>query len=483
MLEERKPFLKTYNVLLTTKSPVHIGSGDSYFPFLYIKQSDNKLMVFDEEEVLTKLSELGKSEEFNKIIKSNKGDNNKMYDDIRLLYENKITGKQISCEPNVLRNNPDIARTMYSNDGRPYIPGSSVKGSIRTAYLAYKKRQFENNNDNSSIIEGKRLNAMNDKQKFSVELDPFKFLKVSDFISLDFDNNTEIRAEYNLMKTGKNISSLANGAVLEVIPSGKKFLGIITLYDPLKSNTNERLLENDLKNSIIKFFSVLFSNVTNTEYLDKHRNIVLVKSPIFSGNDEIGIQIGKHSGAEAVSFNKELRSVKIRLEGRNTKIDNEAYTIWVSKDNDNEYEFFSWCSLKFISSDEAQKLKDEMYNKQSEILASKRQAKVAEMLKLKEKEETARQAKLDIESQENKFIELKNCIKDNKLLDIINDIEQYNNNVEKRYNSDFRRLNNDEKELVAPFFDKIFKKKDYYNNPKYKFSKKTMLDDIKKYLK
>ena len=184
-----------------------------------------------------------------------------------------------------------------------------------------------------------------------------------------------------------------------------------------------------------------------------------------------------------MSFNKELRSVKIRLEGRNTKIDNEAYTIWVSKDNDNEYEFFSWCSLKFISSDEAQKLKDEMYNKQSEILASKRQAKVAEMLKLKEKEETARQAKLDIESQENKFIELKNCIKDNKLLDIINDIEQYNNNVEKRYNSDFRRLNNDEKELVAPFFDKIFKKKDYYNNPKYKFSKKTMLDDIKKYLK
>ena len=74
MLEERQPFLKTYNVLLTTKSPVHIGSGDSYFPFLYIKQSDNKLMVFDEEEVLTKLSELGKSEEFNKIIKSNKGD-------------------------------------------------------------------------------------------------------------------------------------------------------------------------------------------------------------------------------------------------------------------------------------------------------------------------------------------------------------------------------------------------------------------------
>ena len=96
-----------------------------------------------------------------------------------------------------------IIRNPLTNE--PYIPGSSVKGSIRTAYLAYKKRQFENNNDNSSIIEGKRLNAMNDKQKFSVELDPFKFLKVSDFISLDFDNNTEIRAEYNLMKTGKNI--------------------------------------------------------------------------------------------------------------------------------------------------------------------------------------------------------------------------------------------------------------------------------------
>lgn len=64
-----------------------------------------------------------------------------------------------------------------------YIPGSSVKGSIRTAVLeGIRKQQDLNqrNNENCKDFEMRIMSDGND-ERFSVQKDPFKYLRISDF--------------------------------------------------------------------------------------------------------------------------------------------------------------------------------------------------------------------------------------------------------------------------------------------------------------
>ena len=68
----------------------------------------------------------------------------------------------------------------------PYIPGSSLKGSIRTALISYLlDRYLKNGGDKDRIlrnrnIEMELLNAKNRDGRYDMNEDPFKYLKVPD---------------------------------------------------------------------------------------------------------------------------------------------------------------------------------------------------------------------------------------------------------------------------------------------------------------
>ncbi|HSW40621.1 MAG TPA: type III-A CRISPR-associated RAMP protein Csm5, partial [Acidobacteriota bacterium] len=69
-------------------------------------------------------------------------------------------------------------------DGGPYIPGSTIKGALRTALLermrAGQKREPGSSREKHTDFEAKIIKDRDDA-RFSVGDDPFKFLKVSDF--------------------------------------------------------------------------------------------------------------------------------------------------------------------------------------------------------------------------------------------------------------------------------------------------------------
>src|SRR5208282_4129206 len=71
-----------------------------------------------------------------------------------------------------------IPRTAFNpNSGLPYVPGSSVKGALRTAYLnAQQKNKPAGRHNKGKDLEKELL-------KYEMlETDPFRLVKVSDFM-------------------------------------------------------------------------------------------------------------------------------------------------------------------------------------------------------------------------------------------------------------------------------------------------------------
>jgi CRISPR-associated protein Csm5 len=128
--------LKTYKMKLTTLSPVFIGGGEelSALDYCYDKNS-HQLKIIDEEKFAKFLVEKHLLDDFMNFVMSNK--NAKLYNwgkskNITLIncpiY--KKTYNNIDIKSN------DINLFVKDNHDKAYIPGSSIKGAIRTAVLS-----------------------------------------------------------------------------------------------------------------------------------------------------------------------------------------------------------------------------------------------------------------------------------------------------------------------------------------------------------
>lgn len=203
-----------FNALITTLTPVHVGSGRTlqkhidYVHFSNIK--NGPIALIDEEKVLAILGRdnLGKWME---TIENKK--------DLLTL----INKHESSLQPNKLarrlikaRDNPGLHNELYEQltdgMGRPYIPGSSIKGSIRTALFTYMLRQnpsFLEKLNPSKFIDDELMIALmatpersevsNFKQETSNK-DIFRFLRVGD---IHFTSTQSIMVKaVNLKRTG-----------------------------------------------------------------------------------------------------------------------------------------------------------------------------------------------------------------------------------------------------------------------------------------
>ncbi|HGE71690.1 TPA: type III-A CRISPR-associated RAMP protein Csm5 [Candidatus Poribacteria bacterium] len=133
---------KIYNAKITTISPVHVGSGKGELIYDYDFVADgNKIWVIDHEKMFNVVSDevfnkVGSDAPINELLKPNQYNQCSKYSLNRLADIKKIVVQ---------------IKNAYH---RPYIPGSSIKGAIRTA-LAYamvdqnvvnvEKRNIDNN--------------------------------------------------------------------------------------------------------------------------------------------------------------------------------------------------------------------------------------------------------------------------------------------------------------------------------------------------
>lgn len=138
--------MKVYNCILTPLTPIHIGSGNELTPYNYVIK-DNIFYRISFEKVIPKLS-LNERNELVRILETNnfikirsfiqrvyKPEYGYYYscsvdEDVIIKYESKITGAQKSNEENKLS-----VEEFIGNYLGKYIPGSSLKGAIRNAYI------------------------------------------------------------------------------------------------------------------------------------------------------------------------------------------------------------------------------------------------------------------------------------------------------------------------------------------------------------
>jgi len=285
-------------VRLKVKTPTAIGTGESYTLFSYAVK-DGKLLIINFKKLIEKLKASGKLSEFKRLLK-----NFTPFDIVKLqkFYSQVVSPEEASA---ILKLEPEVAeyfrgkftklnellrkrdyrsyfnelgaaevREAFKNPltGKPYIPGSSLKGAIRTSLLNYlikegkidKERFVEelikafrevglqwpgvySKEDISKIDFGKVRKKLKEifneidshllcdfvvaVESFEFGRDLMRFVKVSDFSPIG-EVSTSVGRLRRVSRTGKENTF----GFIEFIEPEALFEGTITIYPEFVEN-------------------------------------------------------------------------------------------------------------------------------------------------------------------------------------------------------------------------------------------------------
>ncbi|MBS4062060.1 MAG: type III-A CRISPR-associated RAMP protein Csm5, partial [Bacteroidetes bacterium] len=150
-IQDSKYKTQNLKIRLHVLSPIHIGCDDVYEPTSFvIDEQRKKLIEFDPIEFIKSL----KPQEIADFSKTASGDNLlAIFKTIKRFYKPEVRGKEVDVtdylvnhykkilsmgtfEKNSVINQFTMNKTAYNlQNNSPYIPGSSLKGAMRTAYL------------------------------------------------------------------------------------------------------------------------------------------------------------------------------------------------------------------------------------------------------------------------------------------------------------------------------------------------------------
>lgn len=327
-------------------TPIFIGSGETYYPQDYF--IDDKLYFIDRDKFVKKITKEGKFDEFLKVSS-----------DIKMLLgfiDDNFSKEVAKSEAKIDYELGDELIDSYSRPieafikdsfyFKPIIPGTSVKGAIRTAlldYLVYKNFEiFERYQKDINKKKEKNLHTIffcneNKNNKgylnYDAKKDILKALFVDDFKAKNFE--LKILKPINRPYKKNRDNKIPN--ILECLVDGE-FEGNIRV--------DKYLLENDKNLKENKFFKDEPLSIELIKKALKHffKQIVDIESKRFRAKtpkyEEYLIKLGKHAGAGSKSLN-ELRSVYIRPLKKEF---NYQFSVWID-----EYENpLGWGKLEFM---------------------------------------------------------------------------------------------------------------------------------------
>ena len=468
--------------LLQTVSPIHVGCDEVYEPFGFVvDEKKNRLIVFDTLAFIGGLS-LADREKFSAICR--KGSIESILEIYKFLRNRPAQGRFVNAcsgfhahyekvlgTPSVRikneLNNFKIERTSFcASDDRPYIPGSAIKGAIRTAYLnmlADKARDYspdikklwqsdrENRKSNKprikphKILEEKLLDLDKVPNQEKIFKDPFRLVKVSDFKPAG-DAKTMIFYVINKKKKLSDKEARGPYQILETILPGAHFIGEIVVDAPQRRDAVSFPVElNELLYSANHFYKKE-RNRENGEL----RNIGINISETPETEDGTLIRIGRHSGAESVTIER-YRDIKIMLGNRKQTFEDHATTIWLTSElqKPNHSKHLSplgWAFFRPLTQEMENQLKvekdafqksrelaiNEEKRKQEEIFLQKQQEqkRILKQKQLEEelrKTEEKRKAELEAMSPELRVIEELSDRKvlENRVIEIYNRLDDF----------------------------------------------------------
>ncbi len=141
-----KEFLKRYKIELETIGPVHIGSGETIKKKEWLlDKGNNKATVIDTGRLFAFLKKHRLLDEFEKFFLGDGGnlqiwlkEHGIFAKDYREFEKYTLDTSGVDIGDRQIR---DIALCIKDPYGMPYIPGSSLKGALRTAILAKKIKE------------------------------------------------------------------------------------------------------------------------------------------------------------------------------------------------------------------------------------------------------------------------------------------------------------------------------------------------------
>ncbi len=338
---------KTYNIKMHTISPINIGSGEDFSPLsFWIDDKNKKLIEFNEKDLLDTLSEEEKKRIIDMCEKPTEKTLSELYS---IVNEKKPKGyRHIDvCEPIITKyrdskigtniNQFQIKKTMTNpNTHKTYIPGSSLKGAIRTSYInsLVNKKFSDSYNKNSKIDEKEILGGAFSK-------DPFTTLKVSD---LQLEENGETEILFSL-RIGKKKTDNVIPIMIEVIKPNSVFTGSISINTNIKTAIQFEKIE-----EILSTTNKFYLNIINDKKIGISSAILnkIKEKQEKIKNKTFICRLGSNIGAEShtIENNRE-----IRIRNLNKTLPYATTYIKYSRDAKTPIDSFGWCIIEVIGSD------------------------------------------------------------------------------------------------------------------------------------
>jgi len=323
-------------------SPVHIGCDDVYEPLGFIvKEQAQTLSAFDPLDFFKSLNERTRAQyaaicakgTIESIFELYKFMKNQSFDGATVHLSKGFVKHYKDCLSKSFRdfqkemNKFSIARTSFNpNSQKPYLPGSAIKGALRTAYLneATKKERItldRRDRKKSETLEKGLLHYQ------KLENDPFRLLKVSDFHPIG-DYRTKIVYAVNEKKRAESrFKARGPYQIIEIIEPGAVFVGTIQVVtQQAREMISVPLTEKGVLDSAALFYKK-----------EKQREGVELKEAGLTSfmtenkNDAFLLRLGRHSGAESLTV-EGYRDIKIMKQRGEKTFSDKATTFWLASD-------------------------------------------------------------------------------------------------------------------------------------------------------
>ena len=374
-------FLSSCRLDFTPLAPVHIGSGEDMDPTSYVLDADT-LYEFSPSALAAVLDEADRKRLLG-LVDGTRGENAltgvrtflferrdglvahasravRAASGVRELYETRI-GTLAQRETKAI-NRLEIERVFSHPDTRtPILPGSSLKGAIRTALLNQE-------NEGRGLKDGEKSDKLQqrlfDYRRF--ETDPMRLVHVADAMGCngramdDFATDTAIVFAVNRKKRkitrddGREVRSQAEQKelyqTLEVVPAlrWRAFRGGLTIHRTDMRDAGRlpkpglRWTATDIAGACNRFYRREFERETEAlcarGLLDERWYATLQRlgecglGELLDSNRAFLLRVGRHSGAESVTLDG-VRDIRIMpSQGQPTRWEEEATTWWLASD-------------------------------------------------------------------------------------------------------------------------------------------------------
>ncbi|MGC8502922.1 type III-A CRISPR-associated RAMP protein Csm5 [Desulfurella sp.] len=362
---------KVFNIKLKVLTPIHIGDGNSYDPTDYTIDK-NELHVIDHDRFIQKInSNKTLYNDFLERIKNFTPERIGLINFIReqskglYKYSLKLDEKALEYVekfPNEIGRAPIDRFIRNPFDDTIYIPGSSIKGALRSAIIEVIFRKLlpkeedkckysdQRNELLENLIENEQNSSKHVNKKHSLELlltqtfklndaknDILKHVLVSDFLP----SEASLQICYPINKSATKENNIP--ALLECAMPESTFEGTITFKEQffielgkiLDNIVNITKSDSPKKNSLQDFDGNLLAKWIRANYFDKVLRCEVEKTKFkynqTEGNNFV-LKIGKHAGALSKSI-AGLRKIKVNafdteIGRKEIKIEDSQTTFW-----------------------------------------------------------------------------------------------------------------------------------------------------------